>query len=141
MRKTGFCLCENKSADRLCSYIGCAVTAQQISAFVFLTQIVQSLFLLHPKFKLLALCCDCTDQFLSDLVGKSEDRFSHVGADFVQANVIEIEIIWRCYILCNRHHRGYCYKYEPRRKKTNLRGFRPCSAQTGLCICSRWLEA
>ena len=44
MRKPAFCVCENKDADQL------AVTAKLISAFIFATRIVQSLFLLNPKF-------------------------------------------------------------------------------------------
>ena len=38
MRKPAFCICENKGADQLC-------------AFVFATQIVQSLYFLNPKFQ------------------------------------------------------------------------------------------
>ena len=39
-------MCQNKDTGQLCS-----VTAQVISAFVFLTQIVQSLFYLNTKFQ------------------------------------------------------------------------------------------
>ena len=42
-RKPAFCIFENKDADQLRS------TAQLISAFVFATQIVQSLYYLNPK--------------------------------------------------------------------------------------------
>ena len=45
VRKPAFCICENKDADQLCG------TAQLISAFVFVTWIVQSLFYLKPKFQ------------------------------------------------------------------------------------------
>ena len=38
MRKPAFCICENKGAD-------------QLRAFVFATQIVQSLYYLNPKFQ------------------------------------------------------------------------------------------
>ena len=41
MRKLAFCICENKDA----------VTAKLISAFVFATRIVQSLYFLNPKFQ------------------------------------------------------------------------------------------
>ena len=41
MRKTDFCICENKDADQLRGY----------SAFVFATRIVQSLYFLNPKFQ------------------------------------------------------------------------------------------
>ena len=45
MRKPTFCICENIDADPS------AVTAKLISAFVFATQIVQSLFFLNPKYQ------------------------------------------------------------------------------------------
>ena len=45
MRKPAFCICENKGADQLCGN-----RTKLISAFVFATQIVQSLFYLNPKF-------------------------------------------------------------------------------------------
>ena len=40
--KTGFCICENKDADQL---------RGKISAFVFATRIVESLYFLNPKFQ------------------------------------------------------------------------------------------
>ena len=43
MRKPSFCICKNKGADSW------AVTAQLISASVFATLIVKSLFSLNPK--------------------------------------------------------------------------------------------
>ena len=66
MRKQNFCICENKVTEKL------------ISAFVFATWIVQSLY--FRNFKLLAFYRDCTDRFVSDLVGNLEDRFSPVTA-------------------------------------------------------------
>ena len=53
--------------------ISFAVTAKLISAFVFAIQIVQSLYCLYPKFQ----ASGCTAQFVSDVVGNPEDRFSH----------------------------------------------------------------
>ena len=53
-----------------------AKTEAHISAFVFATQIVQSIFFLRPNFKLLAIFCDCTVPFVSNLVGNPEKRFS-----------------------------------------------------------------
>ena len=44
-RKPDFCLCANKATDH------CAVTAQLISTFVFVTPIVQFLLYLYPKFQ------------------------------------------------------------------------------------------
>ena len=57
VRKPAFCIiCENKDADQLCcngeaDQISFAVTAKLISAFVFVTRIVQSLFFLNPKYQ------------------------------------------------------------------------------------------
>ena len=45
VRKSAFCICENKDADQLRS------TAQLISTFVFAIRIVQSLYYLSPKFQ------------------------------------------------------------------------------------------
>ena len=79
MRKPDFCLCENKGADQLRGSF--AVTVKLISAFVFATRIVNiSSSSYIPNFKLLACFCDCTGQFVSDLVGNPEDRFSRVAA-------------------------------------------------------------
>ena len=56
-------------------------TAQLISAFVFATLIVKSLFHSYiQNFKLLACYCDCIGQFVSDLVGNPEDLLSRVKA-------------------------------------------------------------
>ena len=55
MRKPSFCICENKDADQLRG-----------------NRIVQSLYFLNPEF-----IYGCTVQFMSDLIGNPEDRFSH----------------------------------------------------------------
>ena len=47
--KPAFCICENNDADQLRS--NRAVTAKLISAFVFATPIVQSLYFLNLKFQ------------------------------------------------------------------------------------------
>ena len=74
VRKPVFCICENKEQ------ISFAVTAKLISAFFFfVTYIVQSLYFHLRNFKPLAILCGCTAQFMSDLVGNPEDRFSHNG--------------------------------------------------------------
>ena len=54
VRKPVFCICENKDADQLRGNregYREADTAKLISAFVFATQIVQSLYFLNPKFQ------------------------------------------------------------------------------------------
>ena len=55
-------------------------SAQLISAFVFTSQLKNSSSTYIQNFKLLAFFCDCTDQFVSHLVGNLEDRFSCVVA-------------------------------------------------------------
>ena len=75
MRKLAFCICQNKDADQLRS------TCEADHAFVFATRIVQSLFYLN--FKPLAMFCDCTARFVSDLVGNPEDRFSQNEAQIL----------------------------------------------------------
>ena len=78
---------EPRCENRLFAYekkISCAVTAQLISAFVFATQIVQSLYFLNPKFQasshLLWLCSPvCVGP------GRNpEDRLSHNEAHIAQ---------------------------------------------------------
>ena len=53
--------------------ISCAITAELISAFVFATQIAQSLYFLN--FKPLAILCGRTARFVWDLVENPEYRF------------------------------------------------------------------
>ena len=45
MRKPAFCICENKGADHL------RCNREAISAVVFATRIVQSLYFINPKFQ------------------------------------------------------------------------------------------
>ena len=71
MRKPDFCNAKTKTQ------ISFTVTAKLISAFVFATRIVQSLYLLNPKFQASSILSDCNARFVSDLVGNPEDRFSH----------------------------------------------------------------
>ena len=69
--------------------ISFAVTAKLISAFVFATRIVQSLYmyLLNPKFQASMHFCDCTARFVWDLVGNPEDGFSRNEAH-IQKNIL-----------------------------------------------------
>ena len=74
MRKPAFCISEKQRRR------SAAITAQLISAFVFATKIVQSLFFLNPKFQVSSHLLVCTACFVLDLVGNPEDRFSHDAA-------------------------------------------------------------
>ena len=70
MRKLAFCICENKGVDQL---HGCA--ADQSLCFHY----IDSTILLLPKSvisKPLSIFCECAAQFVSDLVGNPEGRFS-----------------------------------------------------------------
>ena len=77
MRKADFANAKKKPQ------ISFAVTAKLISAFVFATWIVQSLYYLNSKFKPLAVFCGCTARPVSDLVGEPEDRFSQNEAQII----------------------------------------------------------
>ena len=71
MNKSAFAYAKTKTQ------ISFAVTAKLISGFVFATRIARSLFLLNPNFMPLDIFCNCTVQFVSDLIGNPEDRFSY----------------------------------------------------------------
>ena len=71
-----FCLCEYKGADQLCS--NC--TTDQRLCFHFTNTPIPLLHTYNQNFKILALFCECTERFVSDLVGIPEDRFSGVVA-------------------------------------------------------------
>ena len=75
MRKPDFCLCKKKGADELCS--NC--TADQRLCFLYTDSKISSSSSIQ-NFKLLAIFCNCTDRFVSDLVGNPLDHFSHVAA-------------------------------------------------------------
>ena len=62
--KTGFCICENKGADQLCS--NC--TDDQRLCFRYMDSTLP-LLLQSKNVKLLACFCYCTDRFVSDLFG------------------------------------------------------------------------
>ena len=66
LRKSDFCLCENKSANQgLCScYMDSKIPAP-------LQTCIQN-------FKILAFFCGSIGRFVSDLVGNPEDQFSRV---------------------------------------------------------------
>ena len=65
------------SYAKIKAQISCTVNMQLISAFAFLSKIVESLYFLSRDFKHLTFFCGCTAWFMLDLVGKPKDRFSH----------------------------------------------------------------
>ena len=77
MRKPAFRICENKDADQR------AVTAKLISAFVFATRIVQSIYFLKPKFQACSHLQWLYSPVCKGLVGNPEDWFSHNEAHFM----------------------------------------------------------
>ena len=79
MRKTAFCICENKDADQLRGNR----EADQRLCFRY-TDTTIPLLSKSENFKLLAIFCGCTAWFVSDLVGNPEDRFSHNEAHIVK---------------------------------------------------------
>ena len=69
MRKLAFCICENKDADQLLGNW----EADQRLCFPYTESTIPLLLNLKP----LAIFCNSTARFVSDLVGNPEDRFSH----------------------------------------------------------------
>ena len=70
MRKSDFYICENKDADQLCGNHA----ANQRLCFRYTYSTIPLL----PMSQ--AIFCGCIDRFVSDLVGKPEDRFSREAA-------------------------------------------------------------
>ena len=62
MNKTAFCIYAKTKAQ-----ISFADTAKLISTFVFVTEKVQSLFFLNPKFQASSHLLSCTARFVSEL--------------------------------------------------------------------------
>ena len=89
MRKTDFCICENKDADQLRGNR----EADQRLCFRY-TDSTIPLLCKSEILKPLAIFCDCPVRFVSDLVGTPEYRFSH--------NEAQIEPCIRAQILLNR---------------------------------------
>ena len=76
MRKSAFCICENKGVDQLRGNHA----ADQCLCFHY---IVKSIYLLNPNFKPPAILCGCTAWVVLDLVGNPEDRFSCDAAQMI----------------------------------------------------------
>ena len=76
VRKPVFCICENKDADQLRGNR----EADQRLCFRYMDSTI-----LIKNFKPLAIFCDCTARFVSDLVGNPEHRFSHNEAPLLSS--------------------------------------------------------
>ena len=79
VRKSAFCICENKDADQLRGNR----EADQRLCFRYTDSTIPLL----PKSEIsnlpLAIFCGCTARFVSDLVVNPEDRFSHNEAQMI----------------------------------------------------------
>ena len=80
MRKTVFCICENKDADQLRGHR----EADQRLCFRYTDSTIPLLPIKIRNFKPLAIFCGCTARFMSDLVGNPEDWFSHNEAHMIK---------------------------------------------------------
>ena len=77
VRKPAFCICENKAADQLCGNR----EADQHLCFGYTDSTIPLLPIIKiQNFQPLAIFCNCTAWFVSDLVGNPEDWFSHKEA-------------------------------------------------------------
>ena len=71
MRKTSFCICENKDAD-------------QRHCFRYINSTIPLLPINYKRsFKPLAIFCGCIARFVSELVENPEDQFSHNTASMI----------------------------------------------------------
>ena len=76
MRKPAFCICKHKGADQL------RIEANQHLGFRYIDSTINPSTSYNPNFKPLAIFCGCTAPFVLDLVGNTEDRFSHEAVHF-----------------------------------------------------------
>ena len=74
MRKPTFCICENKGADQRAAHQHLCFRNMDSTIPLLSTSEILNLW------RRLAIFCDCTARFVSDLIGNPEDRFSHDGA-------------------------------------------------------------
>ena len=77
MRKPAFCKCENKDADQLCGNR----EADQRLCFHYTDSTIPLLSTSEIS------SCGCTAQFVSDMVGNPEGRFSHNEAQIYHVTV------------------------------------------------------
>ena len=112
--------------------ISFAVTAKLISAFVFATRIVQSLFYLTPKFQ-----ASSHIQWLHSPVCVGSGRKPRKPVSHNEAHMI----LWRIDDDYLFEYGGVPLIFKPRCEKTGRRGFRPGPTQTRLYNQTRWLEA
>ena len=80
MRKLAFCICENKAVDQLCGNH----TADQRLCFRFIDGTIPLLHDIYGISKPLAIFCESTARFASDLVGNPEVWFSHNEAHLIE---------------------------------------------------------
>ena len=109
MRKTGFCLCENKGADQLPSNW----EADQRLCFRY-TDSTMSLLLKSE-------ISSCTDRFVSDLVRNTEDLFSRLAAHVMHTCFSSVIILSKCLLM----------KLHPRNLSRGDRGMYSCCSILG----------
>ena len=88
VRKPAFCICENKDADKLRG----DHEADQHLCFRYIDTAIPLL----PKSEIIkppAIFCGCTAQFVSDLVGNPEDRFSQNEAHIMKYDFLMMRLI------------------------------------------------
>ena len=79
MRKSAFCICENKGANQLSSNHA----TDQYLCFCYIDSTIP----LHSKFKPLTIFYVCTAWFVLQLFGNAKDRFSCGAAPIRQVNI------------------------------------------------------
>ena len=95
MRKLVFCICENKDADQLRGNR----EADQRLCFRYTDSIIPLLPFIG-NFKPLVIFCGCAARFVLDLVGNTEDQFSHNEAHITFPHHSMLDI-YNIAILCD----------------------------------------
>ena len=81
VRKPAFCIGENKGADQLCG----DREADQRLCYRYIDSTMPCTFYIR-NFKPLAIFCGYTAEFVSDLVGNPEERFSDYEAQICKSH-------------------------------------------------------
>ena len=101
MRKSAFCLCENKGKDQLLG------SADQHLHFRY---IAKSLYFLNPKFKPITILCGCTPLFASFSLGAAHLKMVVMMSQY--SDVCDISITQpKSHKHIMRFHKSFCHKF------------------------------
>ena len=120
MRKPTICIYENKDADQLCS--NC--TADQRLCFSQIYGLYNSSSTYIQSFKLLALFCECTARFVSDLVGTQIVGFLTHRLNFHPSCCMDILFKHHLHVLNMYHTCGSSDIFQRKEYRSSLQHFK-----------------